>query len=429
MLAIVFAVGFGHAALYALAVPPWAIEDEQQHVDYAWKIANDHRLPVIEDEIDADIIDAIFGADRFSAYDMDRPEPTPEMMGLQARSYAAYHPPAAYALMAPVIVVSGGRALLSMYLLRFLSALAAGVIAALTAQLALDVGRRHRPGTVDALDATRCDRRAARTALGAGLAMAALPTLADSGGRVNADIYATLIVVIGCLVVLRWVARPTAAHSWWLGIVLTVAVLTRETALVLAIPLIIAIAVLVRSGRWSRGVAGRTLVAPAVAAIGWAGYQWRVTGHVDGSRAFLERYGDVVTLPLPRPLLETVSDAWLVPYGRWAVPVVVVVALVAIAVCGLALLARSGGAVVVAVVVAMLAFVVLALGLSLHRDLNIVTSRLLLPAYPAVVAAATVGWATTRARWAPFALAVPTVAFGLWFGVFQLLDRFPLPFG
>jgi cytochrome c biogenesis factor len=72
----------------------------------------------------------------------------------------------------------------------------------------------------------------------------------------------------------------------------------------------------------------------------------------------------------------------------------------------------------------MLAFVVLALVLAIDRDLNVATARLLLPAYPAVIAAATVGWWTRRSRWATFALTIPVVAFGAWFAVFELLARF-----
>ena len=205
VLLLVFAMGFGHAALYAVTFPPWAIEDEQQHVDYVWKIAHEGQLPTITDEIDYGIVEGIFGTDRFEAYGMARPQPTAESMGLQARSYAAYHPPAVYIALAPVAVVGGERALLTLYLLRFTSALAAGLVAVTTALLAVDLIqllRRNRssrsalaapgsdvPDGSEAIDA----RWPAAVALAAGVAIAALPALADSGGRVDTDIYATLI--------------------------------------------------------------------------------------------------------------------------------------------------------------------------------------------------------------------------------------------
>jgi hypothetical protein len=460
-LAIVFAVGFGHAALYAVTFPPWAIEDEQQHVDYAWKIAYDHRLPSIDDRIDYGIVEGVFGTDRFEAYGMARPEPTAESMGLQARSYTAYHPPAAYVVVAPVVLVSGGRALLALYLLRLTSALAAGAVAATTAALAVDVvGRRARglddgarahatapdPRLATATDDVTSaddvvsptstvavsvaaaprfgDQRAVAIALAAGLAMAALPALADSGGRVNADIFATLIVVVGCRVLLRWVDQPTPRVSWWLGALLAVAALTRETALVLAIPVIVATASLLRSRRLDGGIVARSLVPPLVASFAWIGYQWRTSGHLDGSRAFLETYGDVLSQPPPRPLTETIGDALLVPFGTWGVPWLLVVVIAAVATAGLVLLARSGSWVVAATAAGMLAFIVVAMALAIQRDLNIVTARLLLPAYPAVIAAATVGWSTWRNRWSPFVLTIPVVAFGVWFAAFELLARF-----
>ena len=132
-----------------MTFPPWAIEDEQQHVDYVWKIAFDHQVPTIEDEIDYAIVEGVFGTDRFAAYDMATPAPTAESMGLQARSYAAYHPPGVYLVLAPPVAVLGERALLVLYALRLASAVAAGAVAVVAALLAADVARaiagRNRP--------------------------------------------------------------------------------------------------------------------------------------------------------------------------------------------------------------------------------------------------------------------------------------------
>lgn len=461
-LVLVFALGFGHAALYGVTFPPWAVEDEQQHVDYVWKVAFDHRLASIDDEIAYGIVESVFGTDRFGAYDMARPEPDATSMGLQARSYAAYHPPAAYVVLAPVVAAAGERALLVLYLLRAVTAVAAGAVAVATALLAVDVAAlaRRRVGAASARAAghrsgsTPTDPQpggatasapprssvgpsadgglggappratATAIALAAGVAIAALPALADSGGRVNTDIFAALIVVVGCRAVLRWVDRPTAGRSWALGIVLAVAVVTRETALVLAVPVIVAVAHLVRGQRLDRGSALRALAPPVAATVAWVGFQWQRSGFFDGSRSFLATYGDLLTLPDPRPVAETVGDALVVPYGSWGVPWLLVVALVGVALVGLVLLARAGEWVVAATATGMLVFVVVAMVAAMQRDLNVPTARLLLPAYPAVIAAATVGWSTGRARWAPFALTIPVVAFGAWFAATELLVRF-----
>jgi hypothetical protein len=417
VLAVVFALGFGHAALYAVAFPPWAVEDEQQHVDYVWKLAHDHRLPSIDDEIDYGIIEGIFGTDRFEAYGMARPDPTAESMGLQARSYAAYHPPAAYVALTPVVLATGERALLALYLLRVASALAAGAVAVLTALLAVDVARMLRSRPTE-------DQRWTAVALAAGIGIALLPALADSGGRVDTDIYATLIVVIGCRAAIRWAERPDNRTSWALGIVLAIAVLTRETALVLAIPVIVATAHLVKFKRLEGATVARALALPLVASTAWITYQWRQSGYLDGSRSFLDSYGAILTQPAPRPVLETVGDSILVPFGTWGVPWPAVVLIAALAVAGLVRLARADGVVPAATAAAMLAFVVLALSLAIGRGLNVASARLLLPAYPAVIAAATVGWASGRSRAATFTLAIAIAAFGAWFAIFELLARF-----
>ena len=260
--------------------------------------------------------------------------------------------------------------------------------------------------------------------MAAGVGIAALPALADSGGRVDTDIYAALVVVFGCRAAIRWARDADDRSSWWLGVALAAAVLTRETALVLAIPAIVATAKLVRSGRLDIRAAVRVFAPPVVASAAWILYQWNQSGYLDGSRWFLETYGDVLTQPPARPVTETVGDSLLVPFGTWGVPWLVVVAVIAVAAAGLVLLARAGGVVVAATAAGMLAFLVLALLLAMSRGLNITSARLLLPAYPAVIAAATVGWSTRRGRVAPFTLAIPIVAFGTWFAAVELLDRF-----
>lgn len=449
-LVVVFSLGFGHAALYGVTFPAWAVEDEQQHVDYVWKVAFDHRLASIEDEIAYGIVESVFGTDQFGAYGMARPEPDAASMGLQARSYAAYHPPGPYVVLAPVAAAAGERALLVLYLLRAISALTAGAVAVGTALLAVDLttlarrrvgadattaplgprapGSSARSGsasaTAAALGGAPPHVSATALALAAGVAMAALPALADSGGRVNTDIFAALIVVVGCRAVLRWIDEPTGGRSWVLGVVLAAAVLTRETALVLAVPMIVAVAHLVRRRQLDRGAALRVFAPPVAATVAWVGYQWQRSGHLDGSRSFLATYRDVLTLPDARPVAETVGDALVVPYGTWGVPWPAVVALAGVALIGLVLLARAGERVVAATAAGMLAFVVLAMVAAMQRDLNVPTARLLLPAYPAVIAAATVGWSTRRARWATFALTICLVAFGAWFATTELLVRF-----
>jgi hypothetical protein len=56
MLVAVFVLGCLHAGLYVVSFPPWAIEDEEQHVDYVWKLSFDHEMPTVDDPIDQSIM-------------------------------------------------------------------------------------------------------------------------------------------------------------------------------------------------------------------------------------------------------------------------------------------------------------------------------------------------------------------------------------
>ena len=85
---------------------------------------------------------------------------------------------------------------------------------------------------------------------------------------------------------------------------------------------------------------------PFVASAAWFGFQWQRSGYIDGSQSFLATYGDVVMLPAPRPVADTIGDSLLVPHGAWGVPWLLVVAIVAVAATGLVLLARADGWVV-----------------------------------------------------------------------------------
>ena len=148
-------------------------------------------------------------------------------MGLEGRSYLAYHPPVGYLALVPVALLAGDDATTTLYALRMVMVVVAGVICVLTAVLA---ARWQGPGP-----------RQSAVALGAGLAMAALPALAEAGGRVNTDLLATALVLVATLVILRWMDDPTPGRAWAVGGLTAAAFLTRETTVVLVVPLVIAL--------------------------------------------------------------------------------------------------------------------------------------------------------------------------------------------
>ncbi|HET6953907.1 MAG TPA: hypothetical protein VFI47_26315 [Acidimicrobiales bacterium] len=414
VIAAVFVAGCLHAGLYAVSFPPWAIEDEEQHVDYAWKLSFDREMPTIEHPLDQSIIDSVVSTDRWGNYGYAPPPGfTPETMGMEGWSYEAYHPPLPYLGLAVVAQPFGDRALVVMYALRGVTVVAAGLTGALTALLAWTW--------------CRDPRRRLPAAVAAGTAAALLPAMADSGGRVNGDIFAALAVVAGMLLVQRWLDRPTAGRAWAVGGLLAAAALTRETAFVLGVPVAAAGVVAARRGTLRVGDVGRALGPPLVAVAAWLGYHWRESGYLDPADAVRARHGSHHPYLGFADWVGDLNDRAFVPFlVHWPLPRAFTVLVAAVLVAGLALAVRRG-AVLPAVVAA--GAVALLLGLLFHEalaDSTTVTARLLLPAYPPVIAASVVGWSGLRR--APWATLTVPAAVAMLSGVFlvgSFLPRFP----
>jgi hypothetical protein len=424
LLAAVFVAGALHAGLYAVSFPPWAIEDEQQHVDYVWKLAFDRTMPDIGDPLDPSVVEAVAATDRWGDYELRRPPAlTPEAMGMEGYSYEAYHPPLAYLALSAVALPIGPRPLALMYALRAVDALVAGAVAALTALLAWTwTGAAGSAGA-----------RRLVVAGAAGMGMAAVPALAESGGRVDIDAIAALLVVGGTLLVGRWLESPSAGRAWAVGAVLATAVLTRETALVLVVPVAAAAVVAGRRGTLRPGRDGaRALAPPAVAFVAWTTfYRWS-TGYLDPSEHIRDRHGAHHPFPGTVDFLRAVGERALVPYGRWPLSGWLTLLVVAVVVAGLvlavrALLALRRGPGLAAVVAAATLAVQLALVFQQAREgSSAMSARLLLPAYPLVVAAACCGLGTLRRREAPLLVPAAVTVLAVVFFAGSFLARFPL---
>jgi hypothetical protein len=135
-LLLVFCVGALHALSYAVAFPPWHIEDEPQHVDYVSKIALDFRLPGLDDHLDQAILESTYADRDWKAYGLSTPEQPTDPSQLGSYSYEAYHPPVPYLLGVPVVFLTHDIALLSLYGLRMLTVVAAATVCVLAAHLA-----------------------------------------------------------------------------------------------------------------------------------------------------------------------------------------------------------------------------------------------------------------------------------------------------
>jgi 4-amino-4-deoxy-L-arabinose transferase-like glycosyltransferase len=413
LLTVVFLIGGVHAGLYAVSFPPWAIEDEQQHVDYVWKLAFDQRIPDIEDPVDQSIIEAAAGTDRWNDYGLQSPNAfVPEAMGLEGRSYQAYHPPLAYAILVPLARATGERALVLMYILRGVNAAVAGAVSVMTVLLALNWCRGPR-------------RRRMAVAGAAGLAVALLPAVADSGGRVNTDSFAALFVVGGVLLLDRWLDRPTRARAWAVGGVLAAAVLSRETTVVLAVPVAINGIVAFRRGQLSAGDTARALAPPALALTAWLAHIQRSTGYLDPSDAFRDRFGAPHPYPGSGDFLHDLAERAVLPYAdSWPLPNAVSVGLGVVIGIGLVLAVRSVTGVQVATALGALVLSLAILFQQAREGTVTPTARLLLPAYPLLLGAATVGWANVRGRGAAAVVPAAVVVIGVWFLVGSFMPKY-----
>jgi hypothetical protein len=227
----------------------------------------------------------------------------------------------------------------------------------------------------------------------AGLAVALVPAVADAGGRVEADLVAAVAVAVGVLVLWRWAARPRAATASTAGAVLAVAFLTRETTVVLAVPLVAAVVDVARRGLLRAADLARLTVPGALALAAVLAVSHHATGSVDGAGAFHDRYGAPFD---PPPVADAAADLvrrTLVAYGQWTVPFALSVVVLGALAAGLVLAARGGRGTAALVAMGMLVVQLAIMAATVSSGLATVTGRLVLPTLPVLVAVAGAGWA------------------------------------
>lgn len=252
------------AALLVLAVatvarfPVWALVDEAAHYDYVQWIAEDGRLPVLdEDRVHPEVLAIDEGT-----YPAPARVPAGER-GLFGRSYEGFQPPGAYLLATPVFAVAGDHE-------RKLRALRAVGVVLLGAAVALTwlLARRVMP------DAPL-----------AGLSLA-LTFLLWPGVVVRAATFsnAALELAVGAALSLAlWRALADRSERWLVaaGALTGLAVLTKLTLLAFAPALALVCVAFLREGRW-RAVAGAVAL-PALMAAPWLAFNLRHYGALTGS--------------------------------------------------------------------------------------------------------------------------------------------------
>ncbi len=363
------------------------------------------RLPGLDDHLDRAILESTDGDRDWKAYGLSTPAQPTGSSQLGSYSYEAYHPPVPYLLGVPVVFFTHDLARLSLYGLRMLTVLAAATVCVLAAHLA---ARRFHGA------------QAVRAALGAGLAVALLPAIADSGGRFNTDVFAALAVLIVVLALLRWVERPMSTRAWQVGAALALAALTRETTLVVVVPLAVAAVALARRRELRLGELARALALPALALGAWELHLQLSTGRFNGAGAFVDQHGrQFPTLGFGDVISGLLSRGYL-PYGHWGLPSAITLLVFVMLVAGLVLADRVGRRVEAITAAAMLVLQLLIMVGSSATGLNTASARLLLPSYPVVIAMATAGWASIRPRAAAYLPALVTLLMAGWFMAAEL---------
>ena len=259
------------AVVHGAVQRPWAYEDEQQHVDLALKLA-DGRVAHIEDVIEPSLVRATLDSRRPSRTDLTNDDPS--TWGLEGRSYMAYHPPLAQAVLAPFSWLTGRDAAETMRAGRAIAA----VLVAATTMLVAALAARWRPG------------RPVAAAAMAGLAFGTLPVVSDLGGRWSNDVVALALTVAACFVATRVAAKPTHRDLILLAVVMAGAISAKATgAAGVAAALLLAGPAIVRSRGWPTFAA--VFSVPALAALAWVAVTQVRYGTLDGSAVFRETYG------------------------------------------------------------------------------------------------------------------------------------------
>jgi hypothetical protein len=260
LVAVQLAALFVAALATVTSFPVWALVDEAAHFDYVQSIAEDQRLPVLDEDF---VHDEVLSIDE-GVYP-DPPRVPAAKRGLFGRSYEGFQPPLAYLLATPVYAVPVGHES-KVRVLRAFGVVLLGVAVFLTGLLA----RRVVP------DAPLAAFSAALTfLLWPGVVVRAV-TFSNAG----------LEIVVGVALSLAlWRALTERSERWLIGAgALTGAALLTKLTLMAFLPsLVIVCIAFLRAGRVRAVAAAAGL--PALMVAPWVAFNLHTYGAPTGSRA------------------------------------------------------------------------------------------------------------------------------------------------
>lgn len=400
-----------HGAFYAVAIPPWDLFDEEQHLDYALTLRDERRIPNLVETIRSSIVQSAVDTDRWTVFQIGRPPSTePEEMGLEGRSFEGYQPPLYYVTIAPLTLPAGDRALPALYLARSFGVLLLVVFAA----TAWAFARRWFP------------ERRVWTPFSAAVMAGAIPAAAEAAGRVNNDLMSATLISVGLLATLRLLDRPDMRNAALAGLVAAAAILTKSPGLLALGVVVLGLGLIWRRGRLTPAVAVTAIGPGVVALLLWTAFIYERYGVLNGTAAFLDLVVPFDPLPVGeffiRVWLNGWSSYWGAYDGGW---LRVLIGIGGLGIIGVAAygLAQSDAArrpyegVVFTGALGVGLLAVLWVGNT--SGLVHPHGRIMLPVYPALAALTAGGWSRLHRRWAvvPAGIAClgALISAGYWF--------------
>ena len=291
-----------HGAFYAVAIPPWDLFDEEQHLDYALTLRDERRIPNLVETVRPSIVQSAVDTDRWTVFQIGRPPSTePEEMGLEGRSFEGYQPPLYYAAIVPLTLPAGDRALPALYLARSFGVLLLVVFAA----TAWAFARRWFP------------ERRVWTPFSAAVMTGAIPAAAEAAGRVNNDLMSATLISVGLLATLRMIDSPDLRNASIVGMVTAAAILTKSPGLLALGVAVLGLGLIWRSGRLSTVVAVAATAPGIVAFLLWMPFIHGRYGALTGTTAFLDLVIPFDSLPVGEFLLQVWLNGWSSYWGAY----------------------------------------------------------------------------------------------------------------
>ena len=292
-----------HGLLYVVAIPPWDLYDEEQHLSYALYLADDQMIPEIDDPVQPRILANAVATDRWSVYRIGRPiSPERNEFGLEGFSYEAYHPPLYYAAIAPLTYLSASDAWRELYAARILGVFLIFGFAGVCWGYARDWLPDASPivwGCVVVI-------------------ATATPAVGAAAGRVNNDLLVGLLLASGTLLAARLLETRQVDVALYLGLVSGAAILTKGQGAVVLLVIAASIGLLTIRKQLTAKIATLIVIPPVACLLVWVFWTFTRYEQIVASSAFLDFVGPSQSLGVGDFALELWLNGWSSYWGSYA---------------------------------------------------------------------------------------------------------------